>query len=380
MTAIKLSVVFLVLNFLWTSASQDVEHFCNVRERCILPCTFETGDEVVIHWILVKTGEIQAHSFYHSQDQLGHQNQQFRGRTSLFKEQISGGNASLQLTGVKVQDEGRYKCYVSTILENKESFINLKVDAPVHQVNIQQEGTNISCSSEGIYPKPELTWSTTTPELQSTPVVEQTEEQLYSIKSSLILSNSNPDLDYSCTVKTRRNQRTATLFKTTSSSGSSTERKLSCKTPDTPLTGFIWTFNHSQVIVSKEKTDGSLSVSEEWRQQVKHVSESGDITLQDLSSQQEGIYTCELSDAEETYVTNTFLQISGDKPADVVGIAVGVAVGVAFLLVGVLLYLKYCRRNQRPRQKTRNGVKKKKNVLKKLNNHKNLQNFSFILL
>lgn len=36
---------------------------------------------------------------------------------------------------------------------------------------------------------------------------------------------------------------------------------------------------------------------------MKGVSESGSLTLQDLSSNHEGIYTCELSDAEETYVT-----------------------------------------------------------------------------
>uniref|UniRef100_A0A3Q3A3T4 Immunoglobulin V-set domain-containing protein n=1 Tax=Kryptolebias marmoratus TaxID=37003 RepID=A0A3Q3A3T4_KRYMA len=66
------------------------------------------------------------HSYFDNQDQLGNQDQRFRGRTSLFKDQISRGNASLLLRGVKVQDEGRYKCYTSTIGGNKESFINLK--------------------------------------------------------------------------------------------------------------------------------------------------------------------------------------------------------------------------------------------------------------
>eukprot|EP00064_Thunnus_orientalis_P025643 superscaffoldBa00013532_g26040 len=48
---------------------------------------------------------------------------------SLFRNQISRGNASLQLTGVKVQDQGRYKCYTSTSSRPQESFINLRVDA-----------------------------------------------------------------------------------------------------------------------------------------------------------------------------------------------------------------------------------------------------------
>uniref|UniRef100_A0A3B5B1T9 Immunoglobulin V-set domain-containing protein n=1 Tax=Stegastes partitus TaxID=144197 RepID=A0A3B5B1T9_9TELE len=61
-------------------------------------------------------------------DQLGHQDQLYRNRTSLFKEQISRGNASLQLTGVKVQDEGRYQCFISTFRRKQDSLINLKVE------------------------------------------------------------------------------------------------------------------------------------------------------------------------------------------------------------------------------------------------------------
>uniref|UniRef100_A0A3Q1FL92 Ig-like domain-containing protein n=1 Tax=Acanthochromis polyacanthus TaxID=80966 RepID=A0A3Q1FL92_9TELE len=96
-------------------------------ERCILPCSFQVDTHVVIHWIQLTKGELRVHLYYDDQDQLEHQHQNYRNRTSLFKDQISRGNASLQLTGVKVQDEGRYKCYTSTINGNEDSFINLKV-------------------------------------------------------------------------------------------------------------------------------------------------------------------------------------------------------------------------------------------------------------
>uniref|UniRef100_A0A3Q1HXZ4 Ig-like domain-containing protein n=1 Tax=Acanthochromis polyacanthus TaxID=80966 RepID=A0A3Q1HXZ4_9TELE len=232
MTVMKFSVCFLILNFLWTSSRGDtVEHVCDVREQCILPCTFKVGDEVVIHWILLKSGNIQAHSYFHNKDQVGLQDQRFRDRTSLFTDQISKGNASLKLTEVKLQDEGRYKCYTSTIRENKESFVNLKVEA--------------------------------------------------------------------------------------SFSGSSSETKLTCGTSKTPQMDLIWRFNHSQTIVDWKRTSSSYTVSEGWRQQVKDVSESGDITLKDLSSDQEGTYTCELSDAEETLITDTPVTLSGGKTANI---------------------------------------------------------------
>ncbi|GLD54484.1 hemicentin-2-like isoform X1 [Lates japonicus] len=123
----------------------------------------------------------QVHSFYRNQDQLGLQDQFFRNRTSLFKDQISRGNASLQLTGVEVQDQGRYRCYTSTVRGEESSFINLKVDAPVSKVKILRVENRISCSSEGIYPEPDLTWSTRPPSnltLQNQTSIQQTEQQL----------------------------------------------------------------------------------------------------------------------------------------------------------------------------------------------------------
>ncbi|XP_039646458.1 butyrophilin-like protein 1 [Perca fluviatilis] len=127
MTGIKWVLLVLVLTFLSPARGDDIQVSCVFMESCILPCSFPPGDEVVIHWYEM-TKETLAHSYYHNQDQLGLQDQHFRGRTSLFQDQISRGNASLWLTGVEVQDQGRYKCYTSTITGNKELFINLNVD------------------------------------------------------------------------------------------------------------------------------------------------------------------------------------------------------------------------------------------------------------
>uniref|UniRef100_A0A3B4WW00 Ig-like domain-containing protein n=1 Tax=Seriola lalandi dorsalis TaxID=1841481 RepID=A0A3B4WW00_SERLL len=105
---------------------------CVFMESCILPCSFQGDTNVVIHWTQVTAGDSPVHSFYYNKDQLIQQDQRFRNRTSLFKDQISGGNASLQLTGLQVQDQGRYKCYTGTNRGRKESFINLKVDGEKH--------------------------------------------------------------------------------------------------------------------------------------------------------------------------------------------------------------------------------------------------------
>ncbi|XP_025766386.1 programmed cell death 1 ligand 1-like [Oreochromis niloticus] len=266
MAGIKCVVFLVVLIFQWTHARGDTEVSCVYMENCTLACSYE-GADVVIHWHQVSAGNLPVHSFFHNQDQPENSAQRFRGRASTFKDQISRGNASVLLTGVKVQDEGRYRCYTSTINGNKESFIKLKIDAPVHKVDVHQVENGITCRSEGIYPKPELTWSTSPPSsltFKNTTTVQQTEQQLYNISSSLILSGSDHDLNFICTVSTRRNRK-------------------------------------SEIVLNGTVTN--YTVSEKWKQHVKKLSESGSLTLQDISADQEGTYTCEVSDAEETTIS-----------------------------------------------------------------------------
>ncbi|XP_035981036.1 CD276 antigen-like [Fundulus heteroclitus] len=199
------------------SEEADTEVSCVFSESCMLPCQFPFGSEPLIHWMRVSAGDSVVHSYYKDQDQLGYQVENFKNRTSLFQDQISRGNASLLLRGVKVQDEGEYKCYISTMRGFEESFVNVKTEAPVSKVIINQEKNRIICSSEGIYPKPELTWSIDPPSnttaLNITTSVQQTEEKLYSISSSLVVSDDDPHLTYSCTVSTQRSKKTAAIRK-----------------------------------------------------------------------------------------------------------------------------------------------------------------------
>ncbi|XP_042369588.1 programmed cell death 1 ligand 1-like, partial [Plectropomus leopardus] len=209
--------------------------------------SLQVGTRVVIHWIQVKARDIPIHAYFLNQDQLLHQDQRFKNRTSLFKDQISRGNASLRLTAVELQDQSRYRCSTSTTGGHKDSYINLRVDAPVRKVNIQQVENRITCSSEGVYPEPELSWSTNPPSnqtLQTKTTVQQTKQQLCNISSSLIVSDT--DQDYSCTVGTRRNKRRATLRKLPSASCSSSETTILCSASNVSLKNLVWRFNHSQ--------------------------------------------------------------------------------------------------------------------------------------
>ncbi|XP_026036145.1 V-set domain containing T-cell activation inhibitor 1-like isoform X1 [Astatotilapia calliptera] len=326
---------YLLLWIFLTIVDGDTEVSCVFMERCVLPCSFKIGNEIVIHWFKTPR-DLHVHSFYYSRDQLGNQDQYYRNRTSLFKDQISSGNASLQLTSVEVQDEGRYKCHTSTITGNQESFVNLKVDAPVNKVKMNQVENRISCRSEGIYPEPQLTWSTSPPSnitFTNTTTVERTEQLLYNISSSQMLSAGVYHLLFICTISTRRNRRRATLQRLSDISGPSTGVTIPCTPSNTSLTNFtlLWRFNHTQTVLSQSWTDVTYSVSDGWRQKVENVSKSGSLMLKDLSTKQEGMYTCKLSNAEETHITHIHLRITEGARSNTAVITTAVMCGLVLI-------------------------------------------------
>ncbi|XP_027860266.1 butyrophilin subfamily 1 member A1-like [Xiphophorus couchianus] len=301
----------LFLPFVWADIKEESEtsKSCVLNQDCILPCRFENG-VTDMRWFLYKTSSLIV-----SYNQSGSRySESFRSRASLFEDQISRGNGDLLLRGVKVDDEGEYRCYANIIGIYDRYYVDLAVEAPVSDIRIHQDGNRITCSSEGIYPQPELTWSTEPPSnttLQNRTTVHQTEEKLYDISSSLTVPDGS-DRIYSCTIRTRRNQRRATLNIPASVDFSGAEVTICCNSSDYYGTSLVWRFNHSQIILTK--TDRNISnISEEWRKHVRNVSASGSLTLQDVTSDQEGVYSCELSGDEETIITHLYLRRTGEN-------------------------------------------------------------------
>ncbi|XP_017157306.1 CD276 antigen-like [Poecilia reticulata] len=344
---VKIFVILVITECLFFSfSSSDSEMSCHFMQSCILPCSLDNGDELIIHWFYMK-GDLNVHSFYQNQDQLGNQNQRFRNRTSLFKDQIPRNNFSLKLTGVKLQDEGRYHCLKSSTKGFNELFINLKVDAPVSDIRIHQDGNRITCSSEGIYPQPELTWSTEPPSsttLNETTRIQKTEDQLYNVSSSLT-GPDGPDRIYSCSIRTRRNQRRATFREQSVTSAPYRTTTLHCSDSNSSAASLVWRFN-DQIILSQTEPSVSPRVSEAWRKHVKVESRSGSLTLQDMTSQREGVYTCELSNKDETIITKTCVRINQEsRTHHQISIIIGVVVVVGVFIVAAIIIWKKCCRN-----------------------------------
>ncbi|MEQ2279269.1 hypothetical protein AMECASPLE_007639 [Ameca splendens] len=350
MTRFSFTKIFGLFYLVWTFIRGDTEVFCQFSRTCILPCSFPVGNEVVIHWIKLLPENAQVHTYYHNSDQLGRQSPDFKGRTSLYREQIPNGNASLQLSNVVVQDESRYQCYTSTINGNKETFIQLRVYAPVEKVTIEKLGDKINCHSEEIYPRPTVTWNTKSP---VTPQEDSfvTTKKLFNISSFILLSADYPDQTHSCTISSTRNKRTATLSKQAQRNSSDTEATIECQALETPLNHLIWRFNYSQLILTWNKAESSYRASVEWEKHVKDVSDQGSLMLKDLTSQHEGTYTCESSNTEETGIASTVLHITkdGDQKTAGTGTGIGIAFGVILLIAivaGVIFIQMRHRKNK----------------------------------
>uniref|UniRef100_A0A674D1G6 Ig-like domain-containing protein n=1 Tax=Salmo trutta TaxID=8032 RepID=A0A674D1G6_SALTR len=338
-----LSVVIL----LWTATftdGRDIHVTCVFSEDCVLPCSFQHGSEEVIHWLQPEDKDLTVHSYYYNTDQLKQQSQPYRGRTALFNDQIPKGNASLLLRGITLQDQGRYKCYTSTLKGNKESFVNIAVEAPVRLVDIQLSDDIITCSSTGIYPEPKLTWSTDPPSdlsfdpgtIQNSTSIKVDDRSLYDITSTKQFSRDRTNI---CTMTSGTVERTTTLKQQDPVQTSpSSEVSILCSVSQSDLLTFdlTWRFNQIVTILTSSYTNGTpqMQVDDQWKEQVQSLSDSGSLQLHKLTMVHQGTYSCELSTARDTHLILTYLQITPDKLSDVSdGLSPGAIAGIIIIII-----------------------------------------------
>lgn len=347
----------IILLSVLVTRGDEVLVSCMFQKSCMLPCTFQAAGEEVIHWV---KGNVPVHSYYYGADHLDTQHVHFRMRTSLFSDQITRGNASLKLSGSTFEDEGKYKCYASTVNGNKESFIQLKVESPVQKVDIRLIGERITCSSGGIYPEPKLSWVTNmNGSIHNVTNCFPDHQGLYNINSSIPVMTNRTEVV--CSVSTTSGERTATLRQQGPVSGSSSATvSIPCGASNAALQKFrvTWTFNHDEPILTYDSAEPTQQrVQEPWKNRVQGVSELGDLQLKGLMPQHGGSYTCELRNDRETYVTLTSLAVRSGQEIDdgqknIIVIALLLVIGLA-AAVAAAVYIR--RKQKRQRDSSRNG-------------------------
>ncbi|XP_030286034.1 uncharacterized protein LOC115589330 [Sparus aurata] len=98
-----------------------------VSDDIILPCHLEPPLDVTTLSVEWRRGPVLVHVYRNRRDDPVSQDQNFKGRTSLFQDEMTRGNISLKLTDVTEQDAGNYTCSVPKL---QRSSVTLVVEPP----------------------------------------------------------------------------------------------------------------------------------------------------------------------------------------------------------------------------------------------------------
>ncbi|MGH0132270.1 UNVERIFIED_CONTAM: hypothetical protein FKN15_033911 [Acipenser sinensis] len=175
----------------------------HVEKSILLPCHLSptiSAEGLEVRWLKVGD-EYPVHEYANGADLEGKQSPGYRGRTRLFKEELGTGNVSLQLSNVRVSDEGRYQCYVLSSEWFTESGMDLMVTGLGSSPRItllgrQDSDVSLLCESEGWFPKPELHWrNVKDADLTGRAVLteKQGTDGLFTLQSALQLSQQEAD-------------------------------------------------------------------------------------------------------------------------------------------------------------------------------------------
>ncbi|XP_030635127.1 butyrophilin subfamily 1 member A1 [Chanos chanos] len=175
-------------------------------EDLILPCSLKpniSAVDMTVEWYRLHTSDSLVHLYKDGVENNEKQIQSYRGRTSLFKEELQKGNTSLKLSRVKVSDEGKYKCYIQTEDWSDDVTVQVNVEAVGTHPVISMEGYSIGkglsllCEIKGWNPEPEVLWLDSDGNLlpaEDTETLRDTEK--FHVKKRVTVQDSNTNRFY----------------------------------------------------------------------------------------------------------------------------------------------------------------------------------------
>ncbi|XP_072553210.1 butyrophilin-like protein 8 isoform X2 [Salminus brasiliensis] len=170
------------------------------------------AEDMTVTWSRLDLRDSVVHQYGNHKDLNTDQISQYRGRTSVFEEELQRGNTSLSLSNIRISDEGLYSCTVDSKYWNDKRSVDLRVEVigsqPVVTVeSYDSETVSLLCKSEGWYPEPALQW------MNSRGVnltAEETETQrvadLYTVKRHMTVKYSDIDTFF-CRVTQRHSEK-----------------------------------------------------------------------------------------------------------------------------------------------------------------------------
>ncbi|XP_062304369.1 putative selection and upkeep of intraepithelial T-cells protein 1 homolog isoform X2 [Osmerus eperlanus] len=204
----KYVLLFKLLSLLTITNQQDTFEVLGgsvvvlAGENTTLPCHLKpniSAVKVKVDWTKVISSDniSKVHVYENQKDVEAEADSTYRGRTSLFREELQKGNVSLKLIQAKLSDRGRYRCGVQTAnwYEEAEVQVSVKGEGSLPVVSIGNPsgwGLEVLCQSTGWHPQPALVWLDSEGQVLPAEHIETSRGQdgLYDIKG-LVVGQTN---------------------------------------------------------------------------------------------------------------------------------------------------------------------------------------------
>ncbi|XP_041115351.1 CD276 antigen-like [Polyodon spathula] len=193
-----------------------------IGKTVTLPCNHtavqkERQENVMIYW--QTDDDDVVHEFSKGKEELQHLGEAYKNRTRIFPDELGKGNFSVQIAPVRHTDANIYICYFNNAggsmsnpciikLEVTASFTDPLINLGPCWKSGEQVERNVSCISNGGYPKPQVHWSIQNGEtlvhLQGqTNFTQDPDSGLYIIDSQVTV-NFTEGLTISCSIENKK--------------------------------------------------------------------------------------------------------------------------------------------------------------------------------
>ncbi|XP_006875723.1 PREDICTED: butyrophilin subfamily 1 member A1-like [Chrysochloris asiatica] len=165
-----------------------------------LPCSLSPPmnvEKMELRWFRSKFSEA-VFIYQNQQEQKEEQMPQYQGRTSLVREFLTQGEASVRINKIRVSDDGMYTCFFKKGDFYEEAPLEVKVagvgsDPEVRIEGQEEDGVRVVCTASGWFPKPQVQWKDLSGEkfLAFSEAQAQDVAGLFRVEASLVVRDSS---------------------------------------------------------------------------------------------------------------------------------------------------------------------------------------------